>query len=341
MSEAAIAPPAPRSDGPIHVRVEDLSKHFAPGGLLGRGRPIRAVDGVSLTIGRGETLGLVGESGCGKSTLGRAILRLVEPTAGRVEIGGADVTALAREPLRRFRKHAQMVFQDPYASLNPRMTAGEIVAEPLLVHGLVARRDRVARDREVASLLQRVGLPRDAASRRPHEFSGGQRQRVGIARALACKPEFIVADEPISALDVSIQAQIVNLLADLRAAERLTYLFISHDLKVVRHLCDRVAVMYLGRVVEQAPTDALYRNPRHPYTRALLSAVPVLDPKRHRQRIILEGEVPSPANPPTGCAFHPRCPLYVEKGRPEECRAQAPSLDGRGQRSHEVACHFG
>jgi oligopeptide/dipeptide ABC transporter ATP-binding protein len=321
------------------VAVENLTKHFGSRRTLfgGARRPVRAVDGVSLHIAAGETLGLVGESGCGKSTLGRAVLRLVEPTAGRVTIDDVDVTALAPRPLRAFRKRAQMIFQDPYASLNPRMTVAQILEEPLVIHGLGG--DRQARRRRVAELLERVGLRPEVGARYPHQFSGGQRQRVGIARALAVEPRFIVADEPLSALDVSIQAQIVNLLVDLQSERRLTYLFISHDLKIVEHLCDRVAVMYLGKVVEQASAQALYRRPLHPYTLALLSAVPIPDPERRRQRIILAGDVPSPANPPSGCAFHPRCPLYAQKGQPELCRTVAPSLDEK-EPAHRAACHF-
>jgi oligopeptide/dipeptide ABC transporter ATP-binding protein len=313
------------------VSVENLTKHYAQRGSLFRPRPpVKAVDGVSFAIGEGETLGLVGESGCGKSTLGRAVLRLHEPTSGKIVIDGTEVTALAAKPLRAFRRRAQIIFQDPYASLNPRMTVEQILSEPLEIHGL-------QRPGRVAELLDRVGLRRDLATRYPHEFSGGQRQRIGIARALAVEPRFIVADEPISALDVSIQAQIVNLLVDLQAENKLTYLFISHDLKIIEHLCDRVAVMYLGRIVELATAVELYQHPRHPYTLALLSAVPIADPAQRRKRIVLEGDLPSPSNPPPGCAFHPRCPRYVEKGRPESCRTQTPALSAG---DHAVACHF-
>jgi oligopeptide/dipeptide ABC transporter ATP-binding protein len=321
------------------VSVEGLTKQFAarPGLFTRGGKVIRAVDGVSLTIAAGETLGLVGESGCGKSTLGRAVLRLHEPTSGRVVIDGTDVTALGAGELRAFRKRAQIVFQDPYASLNPRMTVQATLEEPLVIHALAG--DARGRARRVAELLERVGLRPEAADRYPHEFSGGQRQRVGIARALAVEPRFIVADEPLSALDVSIQAQIVNLLVDLQRERSLTYLFISHDLEIVRHLCDRVAVMYLGRVVELAPSPLLYARPLHPYTVALLSAVPVLDPERRRKRILLEGDPPSPADPPPGCPFHPRCPLYAAKGRPTRCRDERPPLDERAP-GHAAACHF-
>ena len=329
------------------VAVENLTKHFAARpGLFGGGKGvIKAVDGVSLAIAAGETLGLVGESGCGKSTLGRAILRLHEPTSGRVVIDGTDVTSLAPAPLRAFRKRAQIIFQDPYASLNPRMTVGEILDEPLVIHGLG---DAAQRKQRVAQLLDVVGLRPEVAARYPHEFSGGQRQRVGIARALAVEPRFIVADEPLSALDVSIQAQIVNLLVELQREHELTYLFISHDLKIVEHLCDRVAVMYLGRVVEEAPAAALYARPLHPYTVALLSAVPEIDPDKKRTRLILEGDVPSPSAPPPGCTFHPRCPLYAKKDRPEICRTSAPGLavkDGPAtidekEPGHRAACHF-
>ena len=320
------------------VSVENLTKYFAARpGLFGGGEGVvKAVDGVSLEIAAGETLGLVGESGCGKSTLGRAILRLHEPTAGRVVIDGTDVTALRPSPLRAFRRRAQIIFQDPYASLNPRMTVGEILDEPLVIHGLG---DAAWRKKRVAELLDVVGLRPEVAARYPHEFSGGQRQRVGIARALAVEPRFIVADEPLSALDVSIQAQIVNLLVDLQREHALTYLFISHDLKIVQHLCDRVAVMYLGRVVEEARAAALYARPLHPYSVALLSAVPEMDPERHRARIILEGDVPSPSAPPPGCPFHPRCPLYAKKDRPEVCRTTPPPLSEK-EPGHRAACHF-
>ena len=295
---------------------------------------VRAVEDVSLAIARGETVGLVGESGCGKSTLGRTVLRLLEPTAGTIVFDGVDVTALRESALRPMRRRMQMIFQDPYASLNPRMSVGATVGEPLDIHHLAANRTE-RRDR-IAELLRRVGLPDDAAGRYPHEFSGGQRQRIGIARALAVRPDFIVCDEPISALDVSIQAQIVNLLQDLQDSEHLTYLFISHDLKIVQHIADRVAVMYLGRIVELASADELYRQPRHPYTRALLSAVPVPDPAAAatKQRTILQGDVPSPLAPPPGCPFHPRCPV---KDKPAACMTVIPPLRLLG--GAQVACH--
>ena len=310
---------------PPHVRVwRALTRKHAV---------LRAVEDVSLDIAAGETLGLVGESGCGKSTLGRTLLRLLDPTAGTIRFGGTDITRMSQAALRPLRRRMQMIFQDPYASLNPRMTVGATVAEPIAIHGLAD--NRRARDERVAELLTRVGLPADAAHRYPHEFSGGQRQRVGIARALAVRPEFIVCDEPISALDVSIQAQIVNLLQDLQDADKLTYLFISHDLKIVQHICDRVAVMYLGRVVELAAANTLYREPLHPYTKALLSAVPVLDPRARKARVILQGDVPSPLAPPPGCAFHPRCPV-VDK--PAECTTVVPALRLKKNGS-QVACH--
>jgi oligopeptide transport system ATP-binding protein len=294
---------------------------------------VRAVTEVDLEIAPGETLGLVGESGCGKSTLGRTLLRLVEPSAGKIVFDGTDFTARSQRALRPLRRAMQMIFQDPYASLNPRMTVGDAIAEPLEIHRLA--KTRTERDQRVHELLSRVGLRADAARRYPHEFSGSQRQRVGIARALAVRPKFIVCDEPISALDVSIQAQIVNLLEDLQAAEKLTYLFISHDLKVVQHVCDRVAVMYLGRIVELADANTLYREPKHPYTQALLSAVPRIDPAKRRERIILQGDVPSPLDPPSGCPFHPRCPV---KHKPQACFDQLPKLRVLSSGSR-AACH--
>ncbi len=315
-------------------RVEALSTHFTAS--RGPFRPpgvVRAVDQVSLEVFPGETVGLVGESGCGKSTLGRTILRLVEPTSGKIFFEGEDITKLSSRALRPKRRRMQIIFQDPYASLNPRMSVRDTVAEAFEIHGLV-KSDSEANDR-VAALLERCGLRPDQMDRYPHEFSGGQRQRVGIARALAVDPKFIVADEPISALDVSIQAQIVNLLKDLQEELGLAYLFIAHDLKVVEYLSHRVAVMYLGRVVETAPSRELYDDPRHPYTRALLSAVPIPDPETKRQRIVLQGDVPSPLNPPSGCSFHPRCSI-AEKGL---CDQKAPPLVAlKGNPKHQVAC---
>jgi len=295
---------------------------------------IKAVDDVSLEIERGETLGLVGESGCGKSTLGRAILRLYEPTAGRVLFDGQDITHLGESELRPLRRRMQMIFQDPFASLNPRHSVGRIVSEPLRVHRVASRRESGGRVRE---LLEVVGLPADAAGRYPHEFSGGQRQRIGLARALALNPDFIVCDEPVSALDVSIQAQIVNLLESLQRDFELTYLFIAHDLAVVRHISDRIAVMYLGKIVEVSPAEELYENPLHPYTISLLSAVPIPDPEveRERETILLVGDLPSPANPPPACRFHTRCP-FVQETR---CRDVEPGLR-KLEGGHWVACHW-
>jgi oligopeptide transport system ATP-binding protein len=332
------------------VRVQSLSKHFATkiawprgGGVGARAwraltrmpATVRAVTEVDLEIHGGETVGLVGESGCGKSTLGRTILRLHEPSAGTITFDGRDVTHLPQRALRPLRKHMQLVFQDPYASLDPRMSVGAAIAEPLAIHRLAAT--RADRDARVRELLAKVGLRPDAAVRYPHELSGGQRQRVGIARALAVRPKFIVCDEPISALDVSIQAQIVNLLQDLQEAEQLTYLFISHDLKIVQHVCDRVAVMYLGRIVELADAPELYRAPKHPYTQALLSAVPrvSVDIANRRERIVLGGDVPSPTSPPSGCAFHPRCPV---KDKPVACTTEVPKLRVLANGSR-AACH--
>ncbi|HET9990901.1 MAG TPA: oligopeptide/dipeptide ABC transporter ATP-binding protein [Kofleriaceae bacterium] len=314
------------------VSITGLSKHFTKRVWPKAPIVVQAVTEVALDIVEGETLGLVGESGCGKSTLGRTVLRLIEPSAGTITFAGEDITHRSQAALRPLRKQMQMIFQDPYASLDPRMTIGAAIAEPLVIHGLG---DKAARTAKVQELLAKVGLPGDAARKYPHEMSGGQRQRVGIARALAVAPRFIVCDEPISALDVSIQAQIVNLLQDLQQEAALTYLFISHDLKIVEHVCDRVAVMYLGRIVELATAATLYKQPKHPYTTALLSAVPRIDPAQQRERIILEGDVPSPIDPPAGCAFHPRCPV---KDKPKACFTEIPQLRVLGNGSR-AACH--
>jgi oligopeptide/dipeptide ABC transporter ATP-binding protein len=320
------------------LTVRGLRKHFPiRKGLFGRvAGHVRAVDGVSFDLHAGETLGLVGESGCGKTTTGRCLLRLIEPTAGDVRYDGRAVTGAPARELRSLRREMQIVFQDPYSSLNPRLTVGSMLAEPLHIHGLA--RGEAARDR-VAELLELVGLSPDHARRYPHEFSGGQRQRIGIARALAVRPRLLVLDEPVSALDVSIQAQIVNLLADLQRELALTYLFVAHDLAVVEHISTRVAVMYLGRIVELADRDTLYRDARHPYTRSLLSAVPVPDPDRRSQRIVLAGDVPSPASPPSGCRFHPRCPLAAQLGELPRCSSEDPALREVAP-GHWVACHF-
>jgi len=324
-ADAPIASPAPGGSASAEtlLEVRNLVTHFKVGGGLfgGPAGVVRAVDGVSFAIRRGETLGLVGESGCGKTTTGRSILQLERPTAGQVIFEGRDLTALDEVALRSVRRRLQVIFQDPYASLNPRMTVGQILAEPIAVHGIIT--SSTGRRARVRDLLTRVGLLPQHADRYPHQMSGGQRQRVGIARALAVEPSLIVCDEPVSALDVSIQAQIINLLEDLQAEFHLTYLFIAHDLAVVRHISDRVAVMYLGKIVEITDRRELYENPLHPYTRALLAAVPIPDPvlEERRERTVLSGEVPSPLNPPSGCVFHPRCPIAVER-----CRGEVPPL---------------
>ncbi len=331
--EAAVST-AP-ADTDILLKVDDLRMYFPiKQGVFQRTvGNIKAVDGLNFDIRKGETLGLVGESGCGKSTTGRAILQLYRPTTGNIWFKGQDLTTLKGEDLRRTRRDMQMIFQDPYASLNPRMSVGEIVGEPFAVHNIASGNER--KDR-VQELLRTVGLNPYLVNRYPHEFSGGQRQRIGIARSLAVNPDFIVCDEPVSALDVSIQAQVINLLQDLQNQFGLTYLFIAHDLSVVRHISDRIAVMYLGRIVELADRNELYNNPLHPYSQALLSAVPIPDPdiERNRQRVILTGDVPSPANPPSGCNFHTRCPIMVDI-----CKEQIPEF--RELRpDHFVACHL-
>ncbi|MGH2705123.1 MAG: ABC transporter ATP-binding protein [Actinomycetota bacterium] len=338
------------------LTVEGLVKHFpvTKGILLRRTAGlVRAVDGIGLSIRQGETFGLVGESGCGKSTSARCVLRLIEPTEGSIRLEGEEITGLDRKRLRVLRRDMQMIFQDPYASLNPRMTVRDIVAEPLKIHGLWRDRGQ----QRVAELLERVGLNPEHGNRYPHEFSGGQRQRIGIARALALSPKLIVCDEPVSALDVSIQAQIINLLEDLQRELRLTYLFIAHDLSVVRHISDTVGVMYLGKIVEKTDRNTLYREPLHPYSQALLSAVPIPDPakERRRRRIILRGDVPSPINPPSGCRFHTRCFLAQELGEsgtvdilpvgrdqrpvPKVCAEEEPPL-AEHKTGHLAACHF-
>ncbi|GIW17218.1 MAG: dipeptide ABC transporter ATP-binding protein [Tepidiforma sp.] len=324
--------------GDTLVQVDNLKVYFpVTSGIIFQRKvaDVRAVDEISFEIRRGETLGLVGESGCGKSTTGKAILQLTRPTAGSVVFDGTDLTKIKGGELRRFRRRMQMIFQDPYASLNPRMSVGSIISEPLTIHKLASGKEKKER---VQQLLQTVGLNPYFANRFPHEFSGGQRQRIGIARALAVEPDFIVCDEPVSALDVSIQAQIINLLQDLQDQFGLTYLFIAHDLSVVRHISDRVGVMYLGHMMELTDRDSIFENPLHPYTKALLSAVPIPDPdvERKRERIILLGDVPSPLRPPPGCVFHTRCPIAID-----ECRARRPDWRnvGTADREHWVWCH--
>jgi oligopeptide transport system ATP-binding protein len=335
-----VSAPAGTTPSTDLIEVDELRVHFPVRAGIFRSQVgvVHAVDDISFHIRRGETLGLVGESGCGKSTTGRAVIRLREPTAGSVRFDGVELAKLKPGELRRMRRRMQIIFQDPYGSLDPRMTVGSIISEPIDTHHLA--RGKAKRER-VADLLRIVGLDPRYVSRYPHEFSGGQRQRIGVARALAVEPEFIVCDEPISALDVSIQAQVLNLLTDLREQLGLTYLFIAHDLSVVKHISDRVAVMYLGKIVEVGPPESMYAAPGHPYTRALLSAVPVPDPEseRRRKRVILTGDVPSPVNPPEGCRFHTRCWLYERLGQPEQCRTVDPPLRTVAT-DQQAACHF-
>ena len=332
MTTAQSVAPAPLALAPL-LSVKDLVKHFpVRKGLLQRTvGQVHAVDGISFDIAAGETLGLVGESGCGKSTAGKAILRLIEPTAGEIRISGARIDGLSRHQMRPYRRQLQVVFQDPYSSLNPRLRIRDIIAEPLVNYGVSGRRER---ENRVAGLAFKVGLREDALDRFPHEFSGGQRQRIGIARALALNPHLIVCDEPVSALDVSVQAQVINLLGDLQREYGLSYLFIAHDLAVVEHISHRIAVMYLGRIVEIADKAALFARPQHPYTEALLSAVPVPDPEAARKRIILKGDVPSPITPPSGCRFHTRCPYAAAR-----CSTDEPKMREVFP-GHHVACHL-
>ncbi len=324
---------SPTAAGTEVLRIEALKKHFpVRRGFLQRvGGHVKAVDGVSFAIQAGETLCLVGESGCGKSTVGKTVLRLQEPTGGRIWLGGTEVTALDDAGMHVHRRQVQMVFQDPYSSLNPRMRVGQIVAEPLENYGIS---EGAEKERQVASLLEKVGLRKDAMARFPFEFSGGQRQRLGIARALALNPRLIVADEPVSALDVSVQAQVLNLLMDLQDEFGLAYLFVSHDLAVVEHIGHRIAVMYLGRIVELAPKDRIFAKPLHPYTEALMAAAPIADPRARRERLVIEGDVPSPMNPPPGCHFHTRCPYAMER-----CKVEDPPLVEVAA-DHVVACHL-
>ena len=330
----ALEEPAAVAEPLVHVR--GLVKHFPiTRGIIFRRKigAVRAVDGISFEVRHGETLGIVGETGCGKSTTAKLVMRLLEPTAGEIEFAGADITRVKGAKLKAVRREVQMIFQDPYSSLNPRKTIGSIIGEPFAIHRLET--DRGERRRAVQGLMEMVGLNPEHFNRYPHEFSGGQRQRIGVARALALNPKLLIADEPVSALDVSIQAQVLNLLREMQHRLGLTLVFIAHDLSVVRHMCDRVAVMYLGKIVEIGPNEALYDFPRHPYTGALLAAVPVADPSRHGdQRTLLSGDVPSPANPPSGCRFHTRCPKAEER-----CSIEEPQLQNRGSDT-QVACHF-
>ena len=330
----ALEEPAAVAEPLVHVR--GLVKHFPiTRGIIFRRKigAVRAVDGISFEVRHGETLGIVGETGCGKSTTAKLVMRLLEPTAGEIEFAGADITRIKGAKLKAVRREVQMIFQDPYSSLNPRKTIGSIIGEPFAIHRLET--DRGERRRAVQGLMEMVGLNPEHFNRYPHEFSGGQRQRIGVARALALNPKLLIADEPVSALDVSIQAQVLNLLREMQHRLGLTLVFIAHDLSVVRHMCDRVAVMYLGKIVEIGPNEALYDFPRHPYTGALLAAVPVADPSRHGdQRTLLSGDVPSPANPPSGCRFHTRCPKAEER-----CSIEEPQLENKGSDT-QVACHF-
>lgn len=318
----------------VLLKAKDLKKHYAVrSGVLSNIKGyVRAVDGISLSINSGETFGLVGESGCGKSTLGRLLLRLIEPTSGECIVNGENIYSLKEAQLRKLRKDIQIIFQDPYASLNPKMTVGKIIGEPLKIYNIIPNEKE--REERVKELLETVGLSRDHYGRYPHEFSGGQRQRISIARALALKPKLIVCDEAVSALDVSVRSQILNLLKDLQEKFNLTYIFISHDLSVVKYICDRIGVMYLGKIVEMAPSKELFSNPVHPYTRALLSAIPEPDPKKVKDRVILKGDVPNPINPPSGCTFHPRCSYACEK-----CKTDAPQMKHLDE-EHYAFCHI-
>jgi oligopeptide/dipeptide ABC transporter ATP-binding protein len=312
------------------LEVKDLKQHFAiKKGFLGEKKTVKAVDGVSFKIEQGETLGIVGESGCGKSSLGRTILQLIKPTSGEIIFGGREITHLSRSEMKDIRKDMQIVFQDPYASLNPRSTIRSILETPLIVHGM---KSKIERMKIIENIIDKIGIRKEQLDRYPHEFSGGQRQRIGIARALTLNPKLIIADEPVSALDVSVQSQVLNLMKDLQKEFNLSYIFISHDLSVVQHISDRVAVMYLGKIVEMAEVEELYKNPLHPYTKALLSAVPLPDPTKKRERIILQGDLPSPVNPPSGCPFHTRCPVATP-----ECKNEVPQLREK-EMSHWAAC---